>query len=415
MKRTARGQDLVVNGPRLLQSLERLGRIGWNGEEAGITRLAFSDEDRQARRFFLDELAASGYACRIDAAGNIFGVRPGGAGGDAPVTMGSHLDTVRQAGAYDGAYGVLAGLEVLRTLDDLGIATRHPLAVANFVNEEGARFQPDMMGSMILSGALSLEEARTKRDDAGISVGEELDRGNYAGADRVFPRKYLELHVEQGPILEAEDLQIGVVEGVQGIAWWQGFFLGQAAHAGCTPLALRKDALLGAADLALAVRALAEELGDGSVATMGRCAPEPDVINVVPGSARFTLDFRSYDPERFERGKILVEELVRSVAFRNGLEYRLEQVANALPVRFDPTLVALVEQSARERRYTYRRMRSGAGHDAQLLALVCPAAMLFIPSVGGVSHTPKEYSAPEDLVRGANVLLSCALALAEPL
>lgn len=415
MTRTAKGHELSVNGPRLLKSLERLGHIGRNGEEAGITRLAFSDEDRRARHFLLDELAASGYACRIDSSGNIFGIRRGETGEEAPVTMGSHLDTVRQAGPYDGAYGVLAGLEVLRTLDDLGIATRHPLAAANFVNEEGARFQPDMMGSMILSGALSLEEARTKRDDAGISVGEELDRGNYAGADRVVPGKYLELHVEQGPILEAEDLQIGVVEGVQGIAWWQGFFLGQAAHAGCTPLALRKDALLGAADLALAVRALAEELGDGSVATMGRCTPEPDVINVVPGRARFTLDFRSYDPGRFERGKILVEELVRSVAFRNGLEYRLEQVTNAVPVRFHPELVELVERSARERGCAFRRMRSGAGHDAQFLASLCPAAMLFVPSVGGVSHTPEEFSDPEDLVRGANVLLSCALALAEPL
>ena len=398
-----------VDGGRLEKALREMGEVGAT-PSGGVSRLALSDADKEARDLLVSWFRALNLEVKIDPIGNIFAVRRGHED-SAPVVMGSHIDTVRDAGIFDGALGVLGALEVLRTLDDADVETVKPVAVAAFTNEEGARFQPDMIGSMVFTGKLGVEEAYASRDDDGVTVGQELSRIGYKGEDSLTPSCYLELHVEQGPLLHSRGLQIGVVEGVQGIAWWHGGYVGEANHAGTTPLDHRKDALLGAADLCVSLRALAEELGRGSVATMGRLRPVPDVINVVPGGAEFTVDFRQYDRELFIEGKRRVESLVREAADRHGLSWSLRQSADAQPVRFDDAMVDLVESKARELGLSYRRMPSGAGHDAQFMSYVCPTAMVFVPSVGGRSHCRDERTDPRDCENGARVLLECVLDL----
>lgn len=403
---------IETNRERLARSLECMGRIGTGKGEPGRTRLALSPEDGLARRQFVDWLDEAGLEVRIDAIGNIFGLRPGTDDKASPVIAGSHLDTVVHAGPYDGVLGVLGALEAIRTFDDLGIRTSRTVGVACFTNEEGARFQPDMMGSMVLSGALDLEEALSQSDDAGITVGEALRNLDFAGNDQVRPGAYLELHVEQGPVLDRLGHDIGAVEGVQGIAWWQGSFIGQANHAGTTPIEMRRDALLAASELNVALRALALEIGDGAVCTMGRLRPEPDVINVIPSKAHFTLDFRHYREELFDDGRRRIPGLVEEIARRHGLGFTLEPAAHARPVHFSPKMVDLVERNALARGFSTHRLPSGAGHDAQFMAAICPTTMIFVPSQGGISHSPEEHTSLDEAARGVDILADCLLDLA---
>ena len=398
-----------ITPERLLRSLDEMGAVGAHPGRPGRTRLTLSDEDRAGRDLFVKWLREERLDVVIDPIGNICGVRPGRDPNAKPIVMGSHLDTVCDAGAYDGAFGVLAGLEVIRTLNDHGVETQQPVAVAAFTNEEGARFQPDMMGSLYVSGLLDIDRACRAMDDDGISVREELDRIGYSGKGRIEASAYLELHVEQGPVLDREKIQIGIVRGIQGISWWYGHFGGEANHAGTTPLEYRKDALLAASDLCCELRALALELGSGTVATMGRIRVVPDVVNVIPSEAFFTIDFRQYDDDLFERGKRRVEDLVRRIAEKHCVPFELEQKVDALPVRFLPFMTQVVERAARGLDLSTLFMPSGAGHDAQFMHRVCPTAMIFVPSIGGRSHCPEERTEPEDLVNGANVLLRCVL------
>ena len=401
---------LKVDGDRLKKALKEMGEVGAT-PSGGVSRLALSDADREARDLLVSWLRELNLKVKVDPIGNIFATRRGQED-SKPVVMGSHIDTVRDAGIFDGALGVLGALEVLRTLDDSDIETVKPVAVAAFTNEEGARFQPDMMGSMVYAGELGVEEAYESSDDDGVTVKQELSRIGYSGDDSLTPSCYLELHVEQGPALHSTGHKIGVVEGVQGIAWWHGGYVGQANHAGTTPLELRRDALLGASDLNVRLRALVEEMGEDSVTTMGRLSPSPDVINVVPGRADFTLDFRQYELSLFTEGKQRVEALVQEVAERHKLEWSLRQSADAQPVRFDTAMVDLVESKAKELGLSYMRMPSGAGHDAQFLSHVCPTAMVFVPSIGGRSHCPEERTSFSDCENGANMLLECVQQLA---
>lgn len=400
---------LKVDGARLEKTLRAMGEVGAT-PSGGVSRLALSDADREARDLLVSWFRELNLEVKIDPIGNIFAVRRGQEDSE-PVVMGSHIDTVRDAGIFDGALGVLGALEVLRALDDADVETVKPVAVAVFTNEEGARFQPDMMGSMVYAGKLGVEEANASRDDDGVTVGQALDRIGYRGEESLKPSRYLELHVEQGPVLHSRGIQVGAVEGVQGIAWYHGGYVGEANHSGTTPINHRKDALLGASDLNVRLRAMAEELGRGSVATMGRLRPAPDVINVVPGGAEFTVDFRQYDPELFTEGKRRVESLVREAADRHGLSWSLRQSADAQPVRFDGAMVDLVESKARSLGLSCTRMPSGAGHDAQFMSYVCPTAMVFVPSVGGRSHCREEWTEPMDCENGARVLLECVLDL----
>ncbi len=402
---------LRVNSDRLRKSLEEMGQIGYGGPGKGVSRLALSDEDKRARDLFVSWLKEAGLEVIVDPIGDIFGLREGSI--DAPPVMaGSHLDTVREGGAFDGALGVLGALEAIRTLNDYGIRTRKPVAVACFTDEEGARFQPCMLGSGVVAGLMTLQEAYAKKDDAGISVEAELERIGYKGNKWLKPVAYFELHVEQGPVLDAKGISIGVVEGIQGIAWWQGKYQGEANHAGTTPLDMRRDALLGAAELVCSVRRLAEEMGHDTRTTVGRLHPHPDIINVVPGQASFTIDLRQYDEALYEDGKKRAEALVAQAASNHRLEYELEMVGDAKPVHFDPAMVNLVEEMAREAAFSYMRLPSGAGHDAQYMHSICPTAMIFVPSIGGRSHCPQELTDFDDAAKGATVLANAMLRLA---
>ncbi len=403
--------DLRINGERLISSIREMGAVGFDPETGGRTRLALTDADKKGRDLLCRRMHEEGLDVKIDPIGNIFGVREGTDSSELPLMVGSHIDTVRDAGMFDGVYGVLGGLEVIRTLNENKIGTRRPLALAAFTNEEGARFQPDMMGSLYYTGTVGLEELLSAKDESGLTVGDELDRIGYKGSETVRAGHYIELHIEQGPRLHAEDLPIGVVEGIQGLAWWTGEYCGESNHAGSTPMDMRKDALLGVAELATEAEKLALRIGNGSVATMGKISPKPDIINIVPGKCSFTLDFRQFERGLFEEGKREAERLIAVCAEKRGLKYDFRKTAEAPPVVFDCEMIRLAERTAAKLGLVSKRMVSGASHDAQFLSLFCPTVMIFVPSRGGRSHCPEEWTEAKDLENGCNVLLHSVLEL----
>ena len=407
-------QNLRVNSPRLQSRLARLAEAGAR-PDGGVNRLALTDSDRQGRDLVAGWMRDLGLDVTIDAIGNVVGVRRGREDG-APVMMGSHIDTVRTGGRYDGALGVLAGLEVIETLADAGLVTRRPLAVAFFTNEEGARFQPDMFGSLVFTGALALDKALATVGVDGANAGEELRRIGYAGEAPVGKpdvHAYVELHVEQGPTLEAEGFAIGAVEGVQGISWTELTLLGQANHAGTTPMRMRRDAGYVAAEITAFARKLARDLGGHQVATVGALTLTPNLVNVVAERAVMTVDLRNTDNARLLQAERRLGAFVAEAAAAEGVTVESRTLARFDPVPFAPDLVSRVEAIAREFELPVKRLPSGAGHDAQMLAAVCPACMIFVPSAGGVSHNIAEYTAPEQCAAGADVLLRLVTELAE--
>ena len=400
----------TINPRRLIATINTFGSLGRTSQ--GTTRLTLTDTDKEARDQLVEWLRGESLDVKIDNIGNIFGTRRG-TENQPPVVIGSHIDSVKNAGIYDGTLGVLGALEAIRQLNTQDIETRRPVTVAAFTNEEGARFQPDMMGSMVYTGAIPVEEAWSAADDDGVTVKDELQRIGYLGNDTIEAGNYFELHVEQGPVLDSEKLQAGVVEGIQGMAWWDATYTGEANHAGTTPLTHRHDALLATAEVCVGLREIAEHLGEGSVATVGRLHAQPDIRNVVPGETFFTVDFRQYRSEIYEKGQELVEKLIRETAEKHKLEHTLTQTVDAKPVRFDAGMVNLVEEKTMELGLSYKRMHSGAGHDAQFMTHICPTAMIFVPSIGGRSHCNEEKTMDQDLVNGANILYNCMLSLAE--
>jgi N-carbamoyl-L-amino-acid hydrolase len=359
-------------------------------------------------------MKAAGLDVRIDAIGNVIGVRAG-AENLAPIMTGSHIDTVRTGGRYDGNYGVLAGLEVVRALNEAKATTRRPIAVAYFTNEEGARFQPDMMGSLVYAGGLGLNEAYAATDKDGVAVGDELRRIGYLGAARpgaLKPHAFVELHIEQGPILDEEKVQIGVVESVQGISWTEYTVTGISNHAGTTPMRLRRDAGYLAASVNVFVRGLAREMGGDQVGTVGALSLRPNLINVVPNRAVFTVDLRNTDEAKLKEAEARVTAHIAEVAATERVEVEAKVLARFEPVIFDDALVDRVEQHAGALKLTTRRMPSGAGHDAQMMQRLCPTAMIFVPSVAGLSHNVKEHTEVVDLLAGAQVLANLMLELA---
>jgi len=360
-------------------------------------------------------MKALGLAVQVDAVGNVIGLR---AGRErlAPIMTGSHIDTVRTGGRYDGNYGVLAGLEIVRSLNQRGITTRRPIAVAFFTNEEGARFHPDMLGSLVYAGGLALNEAHAAVDKDGVALGDELRRIGYLGAAQpgaIKPHAFVELHIEQGPILDEEKLKIGVVESVQGISWTEYTVAGISNHAGTTPMRLRRDAGYFAASATLFVRALAREMGGNQVGTVGALTLRPNLINVVPNQAVFTVDLRNTDEGRLKEAEARLGDHMVKAAAAERVEVRAKVLARFEPVIFDPSLVSRVEHHATALGLSTRRMPSGAGHDAQMMQRLCPTAMIFVPSVGGLSHNVGEHTEPADLVAGAQVLMNLVLELAE--
>jgi len=422
MDDTARPPHLHVDGDRLWARLVELGEIGAikgrNGEE-GCCRLALTDADRGGRDLVVGWMHDLGLDVAVDAIGNVVATRPGTDPDAAPVMTGSHIDTVATGGRFDGNLGVLAGLEVLETLAQADVRTVHPIAVAFFTDEEGARFAPDMLGSLVFAGGMALEDALdVVAVDDGARLGDELTRIGYAGPTpcptAVAPHAYVELHIEQGPVLEDEGVTIGVVESVQGISWTEVTVEGRSGHAGTTPMALRRDAGYVAAEIATFARRLATELGGAQVATVGRLDVVPDLVNVIPSQAVLTVDLRNTDEEVLRRAEARLGEFLAEIALEEGVTIETRSLARFEPVTFDPPTVDLVEATAHHLGYSTRRLPSGAGHDAQMLARICPAAMIFTPSVDGLSHNIAEHTKPADVTAGADVLLRTLLVLAQP-
>jgi len=404
--------DLRIDATRLAARIAALGAVGAIAG-GGVSRLALTDADRGGRDLVAGWMRELGLAVTIDRIGNVVGVRAGTEPG-APVMAGSHIDTVATGGRYDGNLGVLAGLEVIQTLNDAKLATRRPLAVAFFTNEEGARFNPDMMGSLVYVGGLPLETALATVGIDGEPVGNCLKKIGYAGAapcGKPQVHAYLELHVEQGPVLDLEGITIGAVQGVQGISWTEFTVLGVSNHAGTTPMRLRHDAGYVACAIAHHAREIARSLGGDQVATVGAINLTPNLVNVIANRAVFTVDLRNTDEARLQQAEKRLHEFAREIAATEGVTLTHRTLARFEPVAFDPAVVDLVEATARRLGHPVRRLPSGAGHDAQMLARVCPAGMIFVPSVGGISHNVEEFTALPDLEAGANVLLHTLLAL----
>lgn len=402
--------NLRIDLERLLARLDQLATVGAI-EGGGVCRLALSDEDRRGRDLVVGWMRELGLQITIDQIGNVVGIRPGTAK-VAPVVTGSHIDTVRSGGRYDGNLGVLAGLEVVAALNDAGIVTERPVAVAFFTNEEGARFAPDMMGSAVHQGSLALEEALAARGIDGASVGDELERIGYAGeADcgRFRAHCYVELHIEQGPVLEQAGIVIGAVEGVQGISWTEYTLEGVSNHAGTTPMHLRHDAGYAAAAIAVEARQIACDLGGDQVATVGMAELRPNLVNVIANRALLTVDLRNTDEHRLQQAEDRMARFVAAVAAQEGVSVKRRRLARFAPVSFDRAMIELVENAARELGYSVRRMPSGAGHDAQMFAPNSPTSMIFVPSRGGISHNVSEYTSPEHIRAGADVLLQVIL------
>jgi beta-ureidopropionase / N-carbamoyl-L-amino-acid hydrolase len=405
--------DLSISFPRLRARLDALAEIGAI-ENGGCARLALTDADRLGRDLVVSWMRDLGLRVDVDEIGNVVGTWPADST-DAPVMTGSHIDTVATGGRFDGTLGVLAGIEVLETIITAGVDLTRPLAVAFFTDEEGSRFAPDMLGSLVFAGGMPLEDALAIRGFDDAVLGEELLRIGYAGPQPCParpPHAYVELHIEQGPVLEAEAVTIGAVTGVQGISWTELAIAGQSNHAGTTPMSMRHDAGYAAAEIATFVRGLATDMGPPQVATVGRIDVHPNLVNVVAARATVTVDLRNTDDALVSESEQRLAAFCAELAGREGVTIEARTLARFAPVDFDEAMIALVEEVARGRGLSTKRMPSGAGHDAQMLARVCPAGMVFVPSVRGISHNPAELTSDADLEAGANVLLHVLLRLA---
>ena len=400
--------NLQLDGALLLEQIRILGELGADPVQGGRTRIALTDAEKAGRDQVVAWMKELALEVRIERIGNIFGSLPAAAGTDlAPLMMGSHIDTVTNAGALDGCYGVLAGLAVARAYRAAGVLPARPITVAAFTNEEGVRYQPDMMGSLVYAGGLAVDQALDTIGTDGTRLGDELARIGYAGdlePGAIVPHEYLELHIEQGPILEAEGIQIGVVENLQGISWQQVTVQGNANHAGTTPTRLRHDAGYVACAAVAEARAIARDAGS-TLATTGCIAFEPNVINVIPRKAVFTVDLRDPDETRLQQAEQRFAGTLERLAAEEGVKITSERLVRFEPVNFDRDLADQIQASATRLGLSHRRMTSGAGHDAQMIARIAPAAMIFVPSHGGISHNPREHTDDAQLVMGAQVLL----------
>lgn len=401
-----------VNGERLWGSLMEMAQIGAT-EKGGVSRLALTDEDRRGRDMFVHWFEAAGCSIRVDAMGNIFARRAGRHDHLAPVITGSHGDSQPFGGKYDGIYGVLAGVEVLRSLNDLGIETYRPIEVVNWTNEEGSRFAPAMISSGVYAGVFDLEYGLSREDKSGVTIGQALQEIGYAGPHPVGGQAIhaaFELHIEQGPILEAQNITIGVVTGAQGQRWYEVELTGRSAHAGTTPMDHRLDALLGFARVVEAVNGLGLEQGAEGRATVGMANIFPNSRNVVPGRVFFSVEFRHPDEAVLARQDQQLRDAVAQIAEGIGLQHSVKQIFQYAPIAFDADCVEVVRASAEALGYSHRPMISGAGHDACYLNKVAPTAMIFVPCMDGLSHNEAEEISQEWSTAGADVLLQAILA-----
>jgi N-carbamoyl-L-amino-acid hydrolase len=397
----------LINRERLWQSLMDLAQLGATAK-GGVCRLALTDLDRQARDLFVRWCEEAGCTVSIDGIGNIFARRAGRNPERAPVMTGSHIDTQPTGGKFDGCYGVMAGLEVIRTLNDLGVQTEAPIEVVVWTNEEGSRFPPCMMGSGVFAGKFDLEDTLCKQDEQGLSVGSELQRIGYAGSRAVLGHPvgaYFEAHIEQGPVLEDRETTIGVVMGCLGQKWFDLTLTGVEAHAGPTPMHLRKDALVGAAQVVSAVNRIAHAQQPHACGTVGCLTLHPGSRNVIPGQVHMTIDLRHLHADKLQAMVDEVRQVIDATCQQHGLGFELTPTADFPPLDFDPACVAAVRQGAEQLGLSHMDIVSGAGHDAIFVAELGPAGMIFVPCEGGISHNEIENAAPQDLADGCAVLL----------
>jgi beta-ureidopropionase / N-carbamoyl-L-amino-acid hydrolase len=406
--------NLQIDSARLWDTIHDTAKFGATAK-GGVRRLTLGPEDKQVRDWFRTACEAAGLEVHVDALGSMFGLRKGRDMAKPPIGLGSHLDTQPTGGKFDGVLGTLAALEVVRTLNDAGIETETPICVVNWTNEEGSRFAPATMASAAYAGEYTTENILARRDAAGVSVGEALDSIGYRGSEAVGARKFgafVELHIEQGPLLEAESKTIGVVDRGQGITWYDGKVTGFESHAGTTPMPLRRDALAALAEVVLAVERVARAHGPHAVGTIGEAVIAAPSRNVIPGEIAFTADIRSPSAETLEAIDKDLRAAMAEIAARRKVEITFDAIWRKPPTIFDSKLVDAVESAAKTLGYSHRRITSGAGHDACNMATVVPAAMVFVPCKDGLSHNELEDATQADCTAGANVLMHTVLALA---
>lgn len=397
---------LKINKDRLWNSLMEMAKIG-ETPKGGVCRLALTDLDGQSRSLFKSWCEEAGMTISVDKVGNIYARRPGRNPAMPPVVTGSHLDSQPTGGKFDGVYGVLAGLEVVRSLNDHEIETDAPIEVAVWTNEEGSRFSPAMMGSGVLAGAFSLQEILDKTDEDGKRFGDELaaigDAGDLDPTDHPMTA-YFEAHIEQGPILEKEELPIGVVTGGQGQRWYEATVTGMESHAGPTPMPIRKDALVSASKLVQAVNRIGHDFAPNACTTVGHMQVRPNSRNVIPGEVFLTIDMRNPDDDTLSAMDAALRAAVSSIQEEDGVSIALKDFWYFAPTPFDETLLDRVRAGAKAHDLPNRDMVSGAGHDAVYVARTAPTAMIFVPCEDGISHNEIENATPEDIEAGCNVL-----------
>lgn len=404
-------QNLTIDAQRLWDTLMETAKVGGTAK-GGIKRLTLTDLDREIRDWFKAECEKLGCTVEVDEVGNMFATRPGKRSDVAPIAIGSHLDTQPTGGKFDGVLGVLGGLEVMRTLHALNYETNAPLMLVNWTNEEGSRFAPAMLGSGVYAGVFDTAFADSREDRQGVTFKEAIDAIGYRGPKKpgeVTFSAMLELHIEQGPILEAEGKTIGVVQGVQGMRWYEVTLTGREAHTGSTPMRLRKNALVGAARLVDRIDAIAHEHAPHAVGTVGLLEVTPNSRNVIPGQVFFTVDFRHPEDAVLAQMEAKLYAAIDEIAGAIGLEAEHKKVWDSPPVKFDPDLIAAVRNGAEKAGFSHRDIISGAGHDAAYTARVAPTTMVFVPCEGGLSHNEAESTSFDECAAGAQVLLNALL------
>jgi len=406
--------NLQIDSARLWGTIHETAQFGAT-PKGGVRRLTLSAEDKQVRDWFRRECEAAGLEVHVDALGSMFGLRKGRDMSKPPIGLGSHLDTQPTGGKFDSVLGTLAALEVIRTLNDAGIETEIPICIVNWTNEEGSRFAPAMMASAAYVGDFTTEDILSRKDAEGISVSEALDRIGYRGDKPVGFQKlsgFVELHIEQGPILEAEAKTIGVVDSGQGLLWYDGKITGFESHAGSTPIPLRRDALATLSEIVLAMESIAKKHGPNAVGTIGEAVIAKPSRNVIPGEIVFTIDCRSADAAIMDALDAELRAVIKEISARRKVEVTLDLVWRKAPTHFDAKLINAVEDAATKLGFSHRRITSGAGNDACNLNTKIPAAMVFVPCKDGISHNEVEDATQADCTAGANVLMHTVLALA---
>jgi len=404
-------QNLQIDAQRLWDSLMQTAQIGAT-PKGGICRLTLTDLDRQVRDWFKAQCEALGCTVAVDQVGNMFARRPGKNPALAPIAMGSHLDTQPTGGKFDGVLGVLGALEAMRTLHDLGYETNAPIEIVNWTNEEGSRFAPAMLASGVFAGVFTPDYAYARTDRDGKTFGGELDRIGYKGAEKSGARKFgamFELHIEQGPILEDEGRMIGIVQGVQGMRWYEVTVTGQEAHTGATPMRLRKNALLGAARMIERIDTIAHEHAPHAVGSVGLIENKPNSRNVIPGEVFFTVDFRHPDDKVLDAMETKFRAALAEIMASLRLTYNETRIWESPAVNFAADLIDCVRIGAEKSGFKSRDIISGAGHDAAYIARVAPTTMIFVPCAGGISHNEAESTSFEECAAGAQVLLNAVL------